>query len=785
MAEIRGRLTFDINRDSLELLNDAPATVAVLDPGIAGVTVQLINTRQQVVATTVTDANGNYAFTGLPSGQFAVRVPTSINGATLGNDNDVGVSGSPNGFVGTDEYAFDSDFFTPQFNGVLPREQGGTSDGTSAFYFLSSNEVEPNVDASYGFYDGRALPDGVVNGAETGEFMSVGYFDQQGDLITEGNDVIFGNGGNDDIRAGGGNDFVSGGTGGDFIDGGAGNDNLNGDEGNDDIRGGAGNDGLFGGDGNDFLDGGAANDTIVGGNGNDDLRGGDGNDSLRGGTGADQIVGGAGNDTIIVTSAAEGAGDNIRGNDFGSVGDTTDTDVLDLRGAGPVTISQEADPNDPGATRGTVTFGDGSTLAFQGIETILRDNNGVVDGTSGADNLGPGFTDADGDQIDGTDGNNDSIAGGAGNDTVNAGLGNDTVDGGIGNDSVAGGDGNDSLLGGDGADTLSGGTGNDTLSGGDGRDTFVLQNGGGTDRITDFNLTRISGIATDQVDASSVTDTEGNPVNWQDVVITDTVGDGSGDAVLTFPNGQTLILTGVAPGAITGKANLVAIGIPCFAAGTAIRTASGWRAIETLQQGDIVATRDHGLQPILWCGMRRVERDEIAQDRKLLPVHIKAWTLGNRRDLRVSAQHAVLMQLDGEEVFVRATHLARHGFKGVRVAQGVRSVQYHHLLMPKHTILDADGLAAESFYPGPNGLASLSGASRMEIAARICRGRNVIGETATETLAQIYGPTARRVLTGREARDAIGEGRLRGAGGAGMGLSRRSGGGARAAVAAG
>ena len=207
MAAIQGRVTFDINRDSLELLNDAPSSVVVLDQGIAGVEVQLINTSQQVLATTFTDANGFYSFDGLAAGNYAIRLPTSINGATLGNDNDVGVSGTPNGFVGTDEYSFDSDFFTPQFNGVLPREDGGLSDSTSAFYFLSSNEVEPNIDASYGFYDGRPPADGIVKGAESGEFMPVGYADTQGDLITDGNDIIFGNGGNDDIRAGGGDDF--------------------------------------------------------------------------------------------------------------------------------------------------------------------------------------------------------------------------------------------------------------------------------------------------------------------------------------------------------------------------------------------------------------------------------------------------------------------------------------------------------------------------------------------------------------------------------------------------
>ena len=225
MATIAGRLSFDVDRDFLELAGGGPQ----LDAGIAGVTVQLVNLSNQVIATTTTDANGAYSFTDLAAGSYAVKVPTDLGGRTLARDNVAHTS--PPGSI---EPVYDSDFFTDEFNGVA---QGGPSDGRSAFYTLSSSTVQPNIDASYGFYF-AAPANGVVDGAAAGELMQVGYFDQQGDLITEGNDVIFGNGGNDDIRAGGGDDFVSGGTENDFIDGGSGNDNLNGDDGNDDIRGG-------------------------------------------------------------------------------------------------------------------------------------------------------------------------------------------------------------------------------------------------------------------------------------------------------------------------------------------------------------------------------------------------------------------------------------------------------------------------------------------------------------------------------------------------------------------
>ncbi|MEP1898404.1 MAG: cadherin-like domain-containing protein [Ascidiaceihabitans sp.] len=102
-----------------------------------------------------------------------------------------------------------------------------------------------------------------------------------------------------------------------------------------------------------------------------DTNGEAGDDVITGGAGSDVVFGEGGDDTFIVTSGADGDGDVIDGGN--GPDETTDNDVLDLRGAGVVTIDQQADANDDGATTGTVTFADGSTLDFEGIETILSD----------------------------------------------------------------------------------------------------------------------------------------------------------------------------------------------------------------------------------------------------------------------------------------------------------------------------------------------------------------------------------------------------------------------------
>lgn len=177
---------------------------------------------------------------------------------------------------------------------------------------------------------------------------------------------------------------------------------------------------------------------------------------------ARDVTGTNGNDTLQGS-----AGDTVYG------GDGRDTLVLaDVQGIA-------FDPLD--GTSGTVTFLDQSALFFQQIEDFLftAGRDGVVDGTGGADVIGPGFGDAQGDALDAGDAllpgqgaNDDIVLAGGGNDTVFAGQGADAVFGGAGDDALYGVDGDDSLDGGDGADSLLGSTGRDTLTGGAGADTL-------------------------------------------------------------------------------------------------------------------------------------------------------------------------------------------------------------------------------------------------------------------------------------------------------------------------
>ena len=183
--------------------------------------------------------------------------------------------------------------------------------------------------------------------------------------------------------------------------------------------------------------------------------------------------------------------------------------------------------------------------------------------------------------------------------------------------------------------------------------------------------------------------------------------------------------------------------IPCFVAGTLIETVDGPRAIETLEVGDLVLTRDSGPQPLRWIGRRTV--DAVGA---LAPIHIRANTLGQHDALMLSPQHRVLVRdavaelLFGEiEVLVKAKDLINdHSIRRIEGGE----VEYVHILFDEHQVVWSAGLETESFLPGPHVLSSFE----QEIVAEIT---SIFPEIDPVT-GQGYGPSVRPMLKTHEAR---------------------------------
>lgn len=176
--------------------------------------------------------------------------------------------------------------------------------------------------------------------------------------------------------------------------------------------------------------------------------------------------------------------------------------------------------------------GQDTIFGYGGDDEIYGNRgNDVIDGGSGNDRLfggqngGEPTADVNGllKMQDGTE----TVSGGSGNDLIYGNFGRDILNGGADDDTLFGGQGDDDLDGGFGDDVLWGSRGDDNLTGGFGADTFFM-NGGGTDRITDF----------DQID--------GDRLAWIVTPDYEVVGNAAGLAV-TWGDGNAVIIEGAAP----------------------------------------------------------------------------------------------------------------------------------------------------------------------------------------------------------------------------------------------
>ncbi|SDO04762.1 Hint domain-containing protein [Lutimaribacter pacificus] len=182
--------------------------------------------------------------------------------------------------------------------------------------------------------------------------------------------------------------------------------------------------------------------------------------------------------------------------------------------------------------------------------------------------------------------------------------------------------------------------------------------------------------------------------------------------------------------------------IPCFVAGTLIRTPTGDVPVDWLQPGDPVMTRDEGPQPLRWIGRRKV-----AAIGAFAPICIRAGTFGPHHELWVSPEHRILIRdslaelLFGEaEVLVAAKHLVNDATVR-RIETG--EVEYFHLMFDRHQVVFSEGLETESFLPGPQTAQSFAPDTLAEICA-------LFPELDPET-GEGYSPAARRTLRGFEA----------------------------------
>jgi Hint domain len=183
---------------------------------------------------------------------------------------------------------------------------------------------------------------------------------------------------------------------------------------------------------------------------------------------------------------------------------------------------------------------------------------------------------------------------------------------------------------------------------------------------------------------------------------------------------------------------------PCFATGTRIATPFGLRDVEALKAGDLVMTLDDGPRAILWIGRKSVDLTSSGGCKR--PFRVPAGASGPgvpARDLTLSPQHRLLVDGAGRPAAGSGgTHLAAvkalAGYGGIAQDDDLQTVTYHSVLLRRHSVILADGLPCETFYPGRYMMAALPPACRTEILRLV---PDLIRDPETG-----YGATARPVL---------------------------------------
>ena len=686
-------------------------------------------------------------FSSLPS-SYSVTTDASTgiitinDGFTTYTIGETGVGGTHTNLGGTSEL----DFFTTLTGSQGDDDLDGTSDddtfvsgdtpGNDTIDGLDGTDTldltgvtGSGIDLSYsGPFTGTA-----TIGSDTIAFTNVEIFflSEQADTVTGGTTFL-------NVYTGGGTDYVDGSSTGDGIHLGTGNDTAYGHEGLDHIRGVEGDDYIVGGADGDLLRGGSGDDTIYGDDDPADwptatIDGSNFADTASGYTITGQnVVGG----TLSTPDVANVI--NPSGTRFGVNGSVSNVESG--------TDDQIAYDQTSGLSEVlTVSFDDPQTevsFSFDSLHTASNGDQGYYevynDGvlvTSGTFTEDGAFT-SDGTVTISGVGEFDEIRfsatlqtdSNAGSDYYLTGITFTPVppDPGNEHDTIDGGEGSDLVFGGYGDDQITVDQG-DTVSGGDGDDYFTLVDddttGTGNDSIS------ITGGEGDETGGDTLQLT--SDVSYDDITFTNTDdADGGLSGNFTLADGTYVEFSEIE--------NII-----CFTPGAMILTQTGERPVETLRIGDMVVTRDNGVQPIRWIGRRTVHGKG-----RFAPVHVASSVLdGSRSGLLVSPQHRLLftgyraeLLFGSSEVLVPAVHMV-DGHDVTR--QRMNQVTYIHLMFDHHEIIYADGIATESFHAGDVGISALCEATREELFA-------IFPELRDAT--QNHGSTARPCLKRYEAR---------------------------------
>lgn len=167
----------------------------------------------------------------------------------------------------------------------------------------------------------------------------------------------------------------------------------------------------------------------------------------------------------------------------------------------------------------------------------------------------------------------------------------------------------------------------------------------------------------------------------------------------------------------------IALGL---AADAALRTPCGDRRAENIRIGDLIVTRDDGLQPVRMVWSHTVTEADLAADPSLAPIRFKPRAIGPmmpQRDLVLAGGHRVLVpgyrlaeMPDTTSCLIAARDLAEASDDAYQ-DRSFKEITYYNIIFDAHQVFCANGLPVESFLPSQAALSVMTAETREQMVA--------------------------------------------------------------------
>ena len=151
---------------------------------------------------------------------------------------------------------------------------------------------------------------------------------------------------------------------------------------------------------------------------------------------------------------------------------------------------------------------------------------------------------------------------------------------------------------------------------------------------------------------------------------------------------------------------IVTAGTTGLCEGANLRTPCGERRVEFLRKGDLVVTRDNGLQPVVMIWTRVIPAAEVAADPSLAPVTLQPRAIAPMmpsKPLKVGGAHRLLIpgwRIDDEDD-TESCLVAARDVEGLELGGDLPEgdLTYYNIVFASPQVFCANGMPVESFAP--------------------------------------------------------------------------------------